>query len=111
MAQNCWECKKCGRNPGGEKVGEFGVCPAAIELSSNGANRGKNAGRICWAVTGTFCGGKVQGTFAQKKMSCMTCEFYKAVSQEEKAIGKFVMLKPGQRSQTTEQRVMAALNK
>jgi len=25
---NCWEFKKCGRQPGGPKVAELGVCPA-----------------------------------------------------------------------------------
>ena len=26
---NCWEVKKCGREPGGAKVAELGVCPAS----------------------------------------------------------------------------------
>ncbi|MDO8473287.1 MAG: hypothetical protein Q7T05_05650 [Dehalococcoidia bacterium] len=47
-------------------------------------------------MTGTFCGGKVQGTFAQKQLSCMTCEFYKKVKDEESREGKFSMLKSGQ---------------
>ena len=81
--QNCWEYKKCGREPGGSKVVELGVCPAAVELRTNGANSGKNAGRACWAVTGTFCGGQVQGTFASKLSNCIQCEFYKLVIQEE----------------------------
>ena len=105
MAQNCWDFKKCGRNPGGEKVGELGVCPAAVDASCNGINEGKNGGRICWATTGTFCGGKVQGTFAQNKLSCITCEFFKAVTVEEKTIGKFVMLKPGQKPQSTVEKI------
>ncbi|MDP2940376.1 MAG: hypothetical protein Q8O13_09940 [Candidatus Omnitrophota bacterium] len=91
---NCWEFMKCGREQGGEKVNELGVCPAAIETSANGLNEGKNAGRICWAVSGTFCGGKVQGTFAKKKQSCMECEFFKMVEQEE---GKgFILLEQTQ---------------
>lgn len=28
---NCWEYFKCGREPGGSKVDELGVCPAATE--------------------------------------------------------------------------------
>jgi len=66
--KNCWEFKKCGREKGGSKVAEMGVCPA------NPAH-----GRDCWMVAGTFCGGKVQGTFAQKKGTCMTCDWYKDV--------------------------------
>ena len=96
MKQNCWELKKCGREPGGAKAAEMGICPAATDASSTGLNGGKNGGRICWAVTGTFCGGKVQGTFAQKRLSCMTCEFFSKVQAEEESSGKFLMLKPGQ---------------
>lgn len=92
--KNCWDAKDCGRNPGGKKVAEFGVCPAASDVSSNGLNGGKNAGRICWAVTGTLCGGTVQGTHAQKSTSCMWCDFYKEVKAEEAK--DFATLKPGQ---------------
>lgn len=79
----CWEAKKCERQPGGKKVAELGLCPAASEKKMNGINSGKNGGRICWIVTGTFCGGKVQGTFAQKEASCIKCEFFKQVQDEE----------------------------
>ena len=80
---NCWEFKKCGREPGGAKVAELGVCPVANETLSNGLNEGSNAGRICWAVAGTLCGGRVQGTFAQKRRSCTQCDFYHMVKTEE----------------------------
>jgi hypothetical protein len=80
---NCWEFMKCGREPGGTNVAEFGVCPAAQDISFDGLNRGKNGGRICWAVGGTFCGGKVQGTFAEKRKSCIHCEFYRQVRKEQ----------------------------
>lgn len=83
LKKNCWDHKNCGRQPGGAKVSELGVCPAATDASFNSINSGKNGGRICWAVAGTFCGGKVQGEFAQKRLSCMTCEFYTAVKNEE----------------------------
>jgi hypothetical protein len=80
---NCWEYKKCGRNPGGPKVAELGVCAAAVETRVNTFNHGSNGGRACWAVTGTLCGGAVQGTFATKLANCMQCEFYKLVAGEE----------------------------
>jgi hypothetical protein len=80
---NCWDVKKCGREPGGAKTAEFGICPAVEDTSSDGVNGGKNAGRVCWAVAGTFCGGKVQGDFAQKQVSCMACEVFKQVKMEE----------------------------
>lgn len=92
---NCWESKKCGREPGGAKVKELGVCPVFNDNSANNLNGGKQGGRICWAVTGTYCGGKVQGTFAQKKLTCLSCEFYRQVKMEEGA--DFSLLKPGQK--------------
>ncbi len=80
---NCWEYMKCGREPGGKYAAEFGVCPAAEDVSFDGLNKGKNGGRICWAVGGTFCGGKIQGTFAEKRKSCISCEFYRLVRKEQ----------------------------
>ena len=93
--QNCWEFKQCGREPGGAKVGEFGVCPAAADASYDGLNRGKNAGRMCWAATGTFCMGKVQGTFAQKQATCLLCDFMKHVKEDEGVT--FIMHKSAKR--------------
>ena len=93
--QNCWEHKKCGREPGGDKTEDFGVCAAATDTPSDTLNDGKNGGRICWAVAGTFCGNKVQGTFAEKEPTCMSCDFYKKVKEEEGTV-EFVLLKPGQ---------------
>jgi hypothetical protein len=83
MALNCWEAKDCGREPGGLRARELGVCPAAIVAAVNGVNHGKNAGRACWAVAGTLCGGKVQGSFASKMVNCLECAFYKDVRSEE----------------------------
>lgn len=84
MKQNCWEFKKCGREPGGDNIEEFGVCPTPCAENVNGIHEGKNGGRVCWAVAGTFCDGKIQGTFAAKISNCQECEFYKKVSDEEK---------------------------
>ena len=81
--QNCWEYMKCGREPGGDRAGELGICPAARDDSYDGINCGKNAGRFCWAVAGTFCGGNVQGTFADKRESCLSCGFFNKVRAEE----------------------------
>lgn len=81
---NCWEFKKCGREPGGEKVAEFGICPASTETLTDGVNHGKNGGRACWAISGTMCGGRVQGTYAVKIGNCLNCQFYQIVQREEK---------------------------
>ncbi len=64
---NCWEMKKCGREAGGAKAAELGVCPAYS----------MNAGQACWMVAGTFCEGELQGTSAEKEKNCMGCEFFK----------------------------------
>ncbi len=58
---NCWEFKHCGK----DKTGD---CPA---YPKNGTD--------CWRVAGTMCGGKVQGSFAQKLANCMECDYYKSV--------------------------------
>jgi hypothetical protein len=92
---NCWEIKKCGRELGGNKSKELGICPAAEATSCNGINNGNNAGRICWAIAGTFCGEKIQGDFAQKSVSCMSCEVFKQIKNEE-GPEDFTLLKPGQ---------------
>jgi hypothetical protein len=90
MKANCWEVKKCGREPGGARMAELGACPAP-RANFSGWNHGTGGGRICWAVAGTLCGGKIQGTFAQKAVNCMACEFYQAVRREE---GSAFKLKP-----------------
>ncbi|HEX8948436.1 MAG TPA: hypothetical protein VF790_05710 [Dissulfurispiraceae bacterium] len=62
----CWEYMKCGREKNSS-------CPAVAQY----------AGRSCWLVAGTLCGGKVQGTRAQQIQNCKLCDFYmKAKSSE-----------------------------
>ena len=79
---NCWEAKRCGREPGGNRK-DLGVCPASVEARLDGIHGGINAGRTCWIVAGTLCGGKVQGTFAKKYDSCEQCDFFSLVKEEE----------------------------
>jgi hypothetical protein len=80
---NCWEVKKCGREPGGAKNHELGICPSATEKKLDGIHGGSNAGRSCWLVAGTMCGGVVQGTYAQKYEDCEICDFFHQVLEEE----------------------------
>jgi len=63
----CWEFMKCGRDRDATIK-----CPAYPHF-----------GRICWVVAGTFCEGKVQGTFAQKFEDCRKCEFYQKRIKKE----------------------------
>ena len=74
---------ECGRQTGGQKVAELGECPAYTDKTHVGVNSGTNAGRYCWKLAGTFCGGKVQGSWAEKIKNCLTCAFFKQVKQEE----------------------------
>jgi len=67
---NCWQEKRCGREKLGAKVKELGVCPAYT----------MNAGEACWLVAGTFCGGEIQGTFAEKEHNCMRCDVFQKFS-------------------------------
>ncbi|MBC8413316.1 MAG: hypothetical protein ISR96_08935 [Nitrospira sp.] len=91
---NCWEFKKCGREPGGEHAGSKGVCPAALDETSEGTNSGKCAGRICWSIAGTFCDGIVQGDYAKKEVSCISCNFFLLVREEEGI--NIILLRPSQ---------------
>jgi hypothetical protein len=83
--QNCWEAKKCGREPDGIKADEFGVCPAAEEEKADGIHDGENGGRCCWVVSGTLCkGAKAQGSYVEKfSGDCQKCDFYSMVKREE----------------------------
>ena len=63
--KNCWEIKQCGREKGGRLEAKLGSCPAC-----------PTRGHSCWMVSGTLCGGEVQGTFAQKEMNCLKCSVY-----------------------------------
>jgi hypothetical protein len=80
---NCWEFKKCGRQPGGTFEKVLGTCPATLEERLDGAHDGTNAGRACWVVAGTLCKGEMQGTYAQKFRNCEACDFYLSVKSEE----------------------------
>ena len=53
---NCWEIKGC----------EMKDCPAYDKT-----------GIPCWYLAGTYCGGKIQGAFAEKCGGCRQCEVFK----------------------------------
>ena len=81
--QNCWDFCECWNKPQGHEVHGIGICPAVVEGRLDREHGGTNAGRACWVVDGTFCNGKVQGTFAEKFKDCQQCDFYKTVQKEE----------------------------
>ena len=61
----------------------LGLCPAAVDAARDGVYGGKNGGRSCWTIAGTYCFGIVQGTFARKFDDCMDCDFFWLVAREE----------------------------
>ena len=90
---NCWEHLQCGREPGGPRSGEFGPCPAATDTGCDGMNDGRNAGRFCWAVPGTMCSGKIDGTYEEKIADCQDCSFFQRIKAEEGY--HFQLIEPG----------------
>lgn len=57
----CWETKNCTQSG----------CPSY-----------KSENLRCWEVSGTFCGGKPQGYFAQKYGDCRHCEVYQSAYRD-----------------------------
>ncbi len=82
--QNCWEAFQCGYQSGGRNIHMLGICPAGLQESIDGIHGGKYAGRACWAVAGTFCGNRIQGTSALKWGMCRNCGFFWQVRKEER---------------------------
>lgn len=83
---NCWNFMECGREDGGKKAAEFGVCPAYTESKLHGVHGGTNGGRACWVLKNTLCGGDVQANLAVKLGKCVSCNFYKQVTEEGNTI-------------------------
>ena len=63
--KNCWEYKAC---PEERKD----CCPAYTQ----------NRGRDCWLVDHTLCGGKEQGSTAEKSEECRRCDFYRLLNRK-----------------------------
>ncbi len=79
---NCWEFKRCGREPGGENVILYGVCPAATDERADGIHNGKNGGRCCWVMASK---NRLKGTFgccSGGLDECRECDFYKMVKRD-----------------------------
>ncbi|GAB4275648.1 MAG: hypothetical protein Kow0056_05460 [Coriobacteriia bacterium] len=79
--KNCWERMACGREPGGAKADELGVCPAATERRLDGIHGGVNGGRACWVAAGSLSDDP-ECPHARDK-DCVNCAFYRSVLEEE----------------------------
>lgn len=84
IKRNCWEIKKCGYGPNGDKAYQVGMCTAAMLKGLHGTHGGINGGRACWVVKDTYCKTKKHNNFAQEYLFCMGCDFYLKVKREEK---------------------------
>jgi hypothetical protein len=82
---NCWEFHQCNREGDDSIFKEIDTCPASIEHCTHEINDGKNGGRACWVIAGSFSRGEVLCTcaHADKSSSCVNCDFYKIVQLEE----------------------------
>lgn len=78
---NCWEFKKCGREPGGKNAERYGVCSASIEIDCDGLNDGKNGGRSCWLWREFACGKIMKRSSVQNIKECHQCTFYNLVKK------------------------------
>ena len=81
--RNCWEVMNCGRHSESNINFKTGVCPAAKHSEFDGINNGKFAGRVCWTIAGSFCLKNKQGIFSNKLMTCLYCEFFEKIREEE----------------------------
>jgi signal transduction histidine kinase len=66
----CWEHMQCKQD-----VNHDESCPAY-----------PNFGRICWAVAGTLCAGKIHGTYAQKIHDCHKCGYYSMMQATQQLV-------------------------
>ncbi|HEB50021.1 MAG TPA: sensor histidine kinase [Desulfobulbus sp.] len=68
----CWEYLHCGIESDPSRS-----CPAYPYF-----------GRICWAIAGTLCEGKVMGTFAEKTHDCRQCPVFQDMWRECRQDGR-----------------------
>ena len=80
MKKNCWEVKRCMKCI---KILRDEACPVCKETKLDGVHGGVNGGRACWTIPHTKCGGSAQGSFGEKFIDCVNCDFYNMVKKEE----------------------------
>ncbi len=81
--KQCWEVMECCKHLEDEHICGIGVCPAKLPSEYDGINGGKNGGRFCWAIMGTFGQGNPRCTYSSKIVDCLSCELYIQVEIEE----------------------------
>ncbi|WP_339134528.1 MAG: hypothetical protein WGN25_15610 [Candidatus Electrothrix sp. GW3-4] len=81
---NCWQFKKCGREPGGKNAVNDGVCSVALDIGADGVHNGTNGGRCCWVITNSAYQGDRDGFCLEKSRKCRECDFYLFIKKSEK---------------------------
>jgi hypothetical protein len=69
----------CGREPGGIRADQEGICPAAQNSRYQGINGGQASGRFCWTEPDTNC----KKFLEESDGGCMLCSFFTRVLHEE----------------------------
>lgn len=81
--QNCWEFWEYDLRKSLTESPTCRKCPAVVDMRLDGVHGGRNAGRACWVVPGTLCGGELHGEYQEKKKTCMSCDFFRSVRSHE----------------------------
>jgi hypothetical protein len=71
---NCWEHMQCGREPGGVKAAELGICPAAVDDAFDGINTGL---AVAFENDPLETGCQLSGPFIFKMCNILTSKFIK----------------------------------
>ena len=83
---NCWQfmgCRVQKKDGLFHKICGHYICPVFLEKNSMEYMGQINGGRACWNVSRTTCCGTIQGTYEEKYQTCMVCDFYLSVAEEE----------------------------
>ncbi|MFW3145826.1 MAG: two-CW domain-containing protein [Thermoplasmatota archaeon] len=83
MGENCWEIKRCGREPGGERASDLGICPASRNSELDCMNSGECAGRACWRIKEPIMGGTLLPHWSDPDRDCLVCPVLVKVRNEE----------------------------
>jgi len=83
---NCWQfmgCRVQKKNSLLRAISGPYICPVFLEKKLDGVHGGINGGRACWIVSRTTCCGTIQGTCEEKYQTCIACDFYRSIMEEE----------------------------
>jgi hypothetical protein len=85
----------CGREAGGRKAGELGICPVSLRSQPEGVSRAAGRGQPCWAFPGNACDHRSDGQPGQDSLACRQCERMQQVCDRE---GRYFALRQPPRS-------------